>query len=108
MRIDPVSAPYDESVATALEPFRVGPDGEPMNFFRVLIRNRPLYEALLGCAGYGISKRSSLSVRDREILVLRLCARTRCEYEWGAHVWMWSERAGLGAEQINSTVLGDA
>ncbi len=48
---------------------------------------------------------SSLSARAREILVLRVAVRTRCEYEWAQHVRLGSV-AGLTAEEISLIAEG--
>ena len=39
--------------------------------------------AMSGSGGYELSKRLSLPLRDREIVIGRTCARCGCEYEWG-------------------------
>jgi alkylhydroperoxidase family enzyme len=49
-----------------------------------------------------------LSLRQREIFILRTCAGHRSEYEWGVHVTLYAHKAQLTAEQIEATVLGDA
>ena len=81
---------------------------DDITFFRVLARNPRLFDAVLATGEYCISKRNHLSVHDREVVVLRTCARARGEAEWGAHVTMWSERAGLTPEQVAATAAGDA
>jgi hypothetical protein len=58
--------------------------------------------------GYELSRRLSLGLRDREILIDRTCARCACEYEWGVHVAFFAERAGLTQDQITSLVEGAA
>ena len=55
-----------------------------------------------------LSKRLSLTLRDREIVIDRTTARCKCEYEWGVHVAFFAERAGLSASQISSLTCGDA
>ena len=39
--------------------------------------------------------RGPLSLREREIVIDRTCARTGCEYEWGVHVATFAEAAHL-------------
>ncbi|HEX6659570.1 MAG TPA: hypothetical protein VF065_15875, partial [Ilumatobacter sp.] len=48
------------------------------------------------------------SMRDREILIDRTCARCRCEYEWGVHIGFFADRVGLSTEQIASVTHGSA
>jgi alkylhydroperoxidase family enzyme len=52
--------------------------------------------------------RGPLSLREREIVIDRTCARTGCEYEWGVHVTAFAQAAHLTEEQVRATVLGKA
>jgi alkylhydroperoxidase family enzyme len=45
----------------------------------------------------------SIEMRDREIMILRTCARCNSEYEWGVHVALFSERAGLSKKEVAAT-----
>ena len=64
--------------------------------------------AMSGWGSYELSKRLSLSMRDREIVIDRTCARCGCKYERGVHVAFFAERAGLSSEQITSLTKGGA
>jgi alkylhydroperoxidase family enzyme len=59
-----------------------------------------------GWGGYELSKRLSLTLRDREIVIDRTCARCRCEYEWGVHIAFFAERVGFTSDQIISITHG--
>jgi hypothetical protein len=59
-----------------------------------------------GWGSYELSRRLTLSLRDREIVIDRTCARCGCEYEWGVHVAFFAERAELTPEQTGSLVTG--
>jgi alkylhydroperoxidase family enzyme len=48
---------------------------------------------------------SSLSDRQRELLILRVGRLCRCEYEWGQHVRMGAA-AGLTADEIRRIAIG--
>jgi AhpD family alkylhydroperoxidase len=48
---------------------------------------------------------SSLSARQREILVLRVAVLRKCEYEWAQHVVLGAD-AGLTADEIDRIVEG--
>jgi len=48
---------------------------------------------------------SPLSLRQREIVILRVTARNNCEYEWGVHVAAFAEEAGFTTEQVHATRL---
>ena len=89
--IQPVDPPYPPQVAEFLEAMM--PPGEPpIRLFRTFVRNLPMTEAMSGWGGYELSKRLSLSMRDREIVIDRTCARCGCEYEWGVHTAFFAER----------------
>jgi 4-carboxymuconolactone decarboxylase len=49
----------------------------------------------------GLLDAPTLDPRDRELLVLRVAARTGCRYEWAQHARM-GLAAGLSAEQIDA------
>jgi alkylhydroperoxidase family enzyme len=71
-------------------------------------RNMPMTTAMSGWGGYELSKRLSLSMREREIVIDRTCARCGAEYEWGVHVMFFAARVDLTAEQIHSLTHGGA
>lgn len=52
--------------------------------------------------------RGPLSVRQREIVINRTCALTRCEYEWGVHIAAFSKAANLTQEEVEATVICSA
>ena len=106
-RIDPVQPPYPPEVAERLAAM-MPPGVPPILLFRTFVRNLPMTAAMSGWGGYELSKRLSLSIREREIIIDRTCARCGCEYEWGVHVAFFAERAGLSAAQIASLVYGGA
>jgi alkylhydroperoxidase family enzyme len=55
---------------------------------------------------YELSKRLSLSMRQRELIIDRVTARCGAEYEWAVHVAHFGPRVGLTPEQITSLVWG--
>lgn len=98
-RIAPLEAPYEPSIADSFA--RVSPPGtEPLKLFRTMARNPRVMERMF--AGSLLDK-GSIELRDREILILRTCARCSAEYEWGVHVAVFSKRAGLSKEEIAAT-----
>ncbi|WP_395647932.1 carboxymuconolactone decarboxylase family protein [Terricaulis sp.] len=50
---------------------------------------------------------SPLSLRQREIVILRVTANLDCEYEWGVHAAAFAKRAELTEQQVAAT-CGDA
>ena len=98
-RIAPVDPPYSEPVRTALD--RIMPEGvPPLTLFRTLAVNERVF--LRTMAG-GLLDRGSIPLRDREIVILRTCARLGSEYEWGVHVTFFSGKAKLSPADTAAT-----
>jgi alkylhydroperoxidase family enzyme len=106
-RIAPLEPPYDEPVADTLS--KMTPAGvAPIALFRMFVRNEPMADAMRSWGRYELSRSSSLSLREREIVIDRTCARCGCEYEWGVHVAFFAEAAQLDHRQIASVTAGSA
>jgi hypothetical protein len=104
-RIEPLQPPYEPEVAERLAAM-MPPGVAPIGLFRTFARNLPMTTAMGGWGSYELSKHLSLSMRDREILIDRTCARCGCEYEWGVHVMFFAERVDLTAAQVTSLTHG--
>jgi len=103
-RIAPAEPPYPESVRRVLE--QLMPSGmDPLLLFRVLARDERLFARF---SGGGLLDRGHLTIRQREIVILRVCANFGSEYEWGVHVAVFAAKAGLTPEQIEATKSGAA
>lgn len=76
-RIPPLTAPYPDPAAAILRRMMPG-DEEPIALFRTFAHHLPLSEALNGWGAYQLSRKLSLSLRDREIVIDRTCARCGC------------------------------
>ena len=99
-RMVPASPPYPASIQSALD--KIMPAGvEPLYLFRVLARDERLFSRFFGAS---LLDRGQLSLREREIVILRVCANNRSEYEWGVHVTFFAERAGLSSAQVAATL----
>lgn len=104
-RIAPLEAPFDPEIDAQLA--EMMPAGvPPIALFRTLVRNLPMTRAMGAWGSYELSRRLSLSMRDREIVIQRTCARCGSEYEWGVHVAFFAERVGLGEDQVASLTSG--
>ena len=77
----------------------------PLTLFRVIAGNARAWQKFR--AG-SLLDPGPLSLREREIVIDRTCARTGCEYEWGVHVAIFANAADLTDEQVRATVHGDA
>jgi len=106
-RLAPLEPPFDPEVDAQLSKM-MPPGVPPIALFRTFVRNLPMTEAMGTWGAYELSRKLSLSMREREIVVDRPCARCGCEYEWGVHVAFFAERAGLDQNQIVSLTTGGA
>jgi alkylhydroperoxidase family enzyme len=102
-RIAPLEPPYAPDIAEQFD--RIMRGAPPLVLFRVMAGNARAWEKFR--AG-SLLDRGPLSLREREIVIDRTCARTGCEYEWGVHVAAFAEAAKLTDEQVRATVLGAA
>lgn len=99
-RIAPAEPPFAPEIAAALD--RIMPPGvPPLRLFTTLARNLRVFGRFM--TG-GLLDKGTLTLRQREIVIDRACARCGCEYEWGVHVAFFGERVGLDAEQLRAIV----
>ena len=102
-RIAPLQPPYAPDLAAQFD--RIMRGAPPLVLFRVMAGNARAWDKFR--AG-SMLDRGPLSLRQREIVIDRTCARTGCEYEWGVHVATFAEAAHLTEEQVRATVRGAA
>jgi alkylhydroperoxidase family enzyme len=102
-RIAPLEPPYAPEIGEQFD--RIMRGAPPLMLFRVVAGNPRAWEKFR--AG-GLLDRGPLSLREREIVIDRTCARTGCEYEWGVHVSAFAEAAHLSDAQVRATVLEGA
>jgi len=103
--ISPLNPPYAPDVQAQLEAM-MPPGVPPILLFRTFVRNMPMARAMHEWGSYELGRQLSLTMRDREIVINRTCARCRCEYEWGVHVMLFAQRVALTAQQIASLTVG--
>src|SRR4051794_13593054 len=82
-RIEPVAQPTAEQ-AELLAATLPRPDAQPPNLFRTLVHHPTLMKRTNLLAGMFLT-RGRLPARDRELAILRVAARTGCEYEYRHH-----------------------
>jgi len=99
--LKPIDKPYSPTVAKILDRYPKGKDGYLLQLFRVFANS------LRFANGKGpinlLDKDSPLSLREREIVILRVTANNNCEYEWGVHVATFAAAAKLSDEQIRAS-----
>ena len=103
-RVEPVAPPYSPELQKAFDAI-MPPGVPPLALFTTLARVPRIWERFR--AG-SLLDRGPLSLRHREIVIDRACARCGCAYEWGVHVAFFAQRVGLSDGQVRATVHGDA
>ena len=99
-RIQPRPTPYPEPIKAILAGYPQGPEG-PIRLFRTLAHSERALKKI-GSAGL-LDKGSPLSMKHREIIILRTSANLGTDYEWGIHVHAFSKHVGLTAEQLDDS-----
>jgi hypothetical protein len=94
-RIAPAAAPWPASVQSRFDKIT------PIRLFRVLARDERLFARFMDG---GFLDRGHLSLRERELAILTVCARYGSEYEWGVHVSYFAERAGFSETEVVATL----
>lgn len=94
-RIAPLQPPYTPEQDALLK--KITPSAAPnvLALFRVLAVNPKLLERMPSWGAYLLGSSASLSLRDREVVINRVCARCGAEYEWGVHVAAFGRAAGF-------------
>jgi alkylhydroperoxidase family enzyme len=108
-RISPAAPPYsaeESAVITAMMPS--GSAAAAPALFRIFARNPALGMAADAWGHYLLGRRFSLTRRQRELVIDRVCARCGDEYEWGLHIAHWASRVGLGDAEIAALAHGPA
>ena len=101
-RITPAQAPHDPALQATLD--HLTPPGvQPLVLFRTLARSPRLFQKFLAAS---LLDPGELSLREREIVILRTCALNGCEYEWGVHVTVFGPKAAFTPGQVAATADG--
>ena len=103
-RIPPLEPPYEGEVGALIAKMTPPAAPGPLALFRVLAKNPKLAERMMSTGGHFLGKGSALPIRDREIVIDRVCARCGNEYEWGVHVAAFAKAAGLSEAEVRHTV----
>jgi alkylhydroperoxidase family enzyme len=78
--------------------------GRVLNIFKTLANHPALAKRWMVFATYILGK-STLGVRERELVILRIGFLCRAGYEWGQHVLI-ARQAGMSEEEIRSARTG--
>ncbi|MCP5179140.1 MAG: carboxymuconolactone decarboxylase family protein [Pseudomonadales bacterium] len=110
MRLDKPRIPALESdqwtpeAAEMMQPFTK--QGRVFNIFKTLCNHPELARRWMVFANHILGK-STLTVRDRELLILRIGYLCQSGYEWGQHVLI-SRQAGMSEDEIRLAKTGSA
>jgi len=94
-RIPPLAPPYPEPIGELLTRMTPRQAPEILALFRVMAVNPALTEHTMGLGRYLLGRKAAISLREREIVILRVCARCGAEYEWGVHWTGFADAAGF-------------
>lgn len=93
---------WDEEARELLKPFV--DRGSVLNIFRTLANHPMLARRWMVFANHILGK-STLAVRERELVILRIGYLCQAGYEWGQHVLI-ARQAGMTDEEIRSCKTG--
>lgn len=98
-RIAAAAEPFREAVAKRLAPL-TPLNGQHILLFRTLTRDQRLFSRFMDG---GLLDRGHVPLRERQLIILRVCALNRSDYEWGVHVAYFAGRAGFIEAEIAAT-----
>lgn len=102
-RIPPLPEPWPADIADELRAM-MPPGVPPLALFRVLARSPRILRKIRAS---NLLDRGPLERRERELVILRTCARCGSEYEWGVHVAIFARRFGLTDAEVAGTRRAD-
>jgi 4-carboxymuconolactone decarboxylase len=96
------SKDWSPEAAELMEPFVR--NGRVLNIFKTIANHPALAKRWMVFANHILGK-STLAVRERELIILRIGYLCQSGYEWGQHVLI-ARQAGMTAEEIRSCKTG--
>jgi alkylhydroperoxidase family enzyme len=102
--MEPATPPFSDHIHQTLE--RLMPPGvPPLTLFTTIARSERAFQRFMAA---GLLDKGPITLREREIMIDRTCARTGSEYEWGVHITLFAEKAAFSKEQVAATKTGPA
>lgn len=98
--LKPLEPSFSKNVAAILANYPQI-DGYILNLFRMFANSTRFLEKAVPNL---LDNESPLTLRQRELVILRVTALHRCEYEWGVHVAVFAKAATLSKEEIGKTL----
>lgn len=102
-RIAPLDPPYAPEMQAEWEKLMRG--APPLLLFRTVARNPRVLQRMMNGS---LLDRGSITLRIRELMILRTCALCGAEYEWGVHVSIFGAKAQWAPAELRSTVHGNS
>jgi alkylhydroperoxidase family enzyme len=93
---------WSDAARELMAPFEA--QGRVLNIFKTLANHPDLARRWLVFANHILGK-STLAVRERELVILRIGFLCQAGYEWGQHVLI-ARQAGMSDEEIRSAKTG--
>lgn len=98
-RIELLNPPFDPELQKTFD--RIMPPGvEPLNIFRTVAHNPRVLSRMVNG---GLLDQGSISIAERELVILRSCSACEGDYEWEVHAALFGESAGFSTQQITDT-----
>jgi alkylhydroperoxidase family enzyme len=102
-RIQPIEPPFPPEIQAEFDKIMRG--APPLLLFRTVARNPRVLQRWFAGA---LLDKGSISLRLRELMILRTTALCGAEYEWGVHVASFGAKAQWTEEQLKSTAHGNS
>ena len=94
-RMAPAQPPFSDKIQNRLD--TIMPQGiPPLVLFTTLARDERLFSRFMAA---NLLDPGHLTLRQRELVITRICALSGSEYEWGVHMAFFADRAGFDAAQ---------
>lgn len=103
-RVTPVAPPYPPALQAVFDGI-MPPGVPPLALFTTLARVPRVFDRFRAAA---LLDRGPVTLRHREIVIHRTCARCDCPYEWGVHAAWFAERTGLTHAHLAATLSGQS
>ncbi len=100
MRFPLAQPPFDPKVQEAFDKVNLGPLA-PQNFLRVLAHHPRILGNVVALGG-SLMYKSGLSERLRELVIFRVAARTRSNYEWAMHRALFADKCSIDEAQLEA------
>lgn len=98
-RIEPLQPPFEGRRAEDLR--QIFGEREPFILFTAVASSERAWRKFRGGS---MLDGNLISIRERELVIDRTCARTHCEWEWGVHIMVFAKQAGLSEAEVAETL----